>query len=63
MIILKHRFLLTNQGKLFKNTPWFVFCLFLFMYLIDLFVKSLPWGVDIHGSKISFYLNIQVIKA
>jgi len=26
--------------------------------LIYLFVKSLPWPLDIHGSKISFYRNI-----
>jgi len=42
---LRHRFLFTNQGKLRKecNVPW---------------DKSLPWPLDIHGSKISFYRNI-----
>jgi len=28
------------------------------MYLVLCFDKSLPWPVDIHGSKISFYRNI-----
>jgi len=25
---------------------------------LDIFVKSLPWPLDIHGSKLSFYRNI-----
>ncbi len=36
--------------------------LFLFVYL-DFFVKSLPWPIEIRGSKISFYRNIAKLCA
>jgi len=55
-IILRHRFLLTNQGKLFKRHT-LIWVLFMYLDLI-FFVKSLPWPLDIHGSKLSFYRNI-----
>jgi len=47
--------LMPSQGKLFKDIPWF--CV-LFMYLELIFVKSLPWPLDVYGSKLSFYYNI-----
>jgi len=37
-----------NQGKLLSNIE----------YLDLWFVKSLPWPIEIHGAKISFYRNI-----
>ena len=45
-----------NQGKLLKIYLDFVFCLCTLNYF--LLIKSLPWPLDIHGSKLSFYLNI-----
>jgi len=54
-IILRHRFLMINQGKLFNlcfvYVPWFIF-----------FVKSLPWSLDIHGSKLSFHRNMFLLQ-
>jgi len=69
-MILRHRFPLTNQGKLFKrhtlikvsylkDIPWFEFCLCTMIYF---FVNSLPWPLDIHGSELSFYCNIFLLK-
>jgi len=45
-------YVVTNQGKLLTKhkVPWFVVRLELTL--------ALPWPLDIHGSKISFYLNI-----
>ncbi len=45
----------TTKVSSLKNIPWFLFCLCALVYL---FVKSLPWPIEIHGSKIYFYLNI-----
>jgi len=46
---------MTNQDKLFKNIPGFMFFLSTLIYF---FVKSLPWPFDIHGAKLSFYRDI-----
>jgi len=55
MILIEPHVSLTNQGKLFKHTWKCFVCLFT---LINFFVKSLPWPLNIHGSKIYFYRNI-----
>jgi len=54
-MILRHRLLLTNRGKLFKKQT--LISAFL-RTLINFFVKSLPWPLDIRSSKIYFYRNI-----
>jgi len=40
-----HRFLLTSQGKLWKKHTL-------------IFLKSLPWLIEIHGPKIYFYRKV-----
>jgi len=42
---------MTSQGKI-QKTSLELFCLFIYLDLF--FVKSLPWPLDIHGSKMSF---------
>jgi len=46
---------MTTKVSSEKHTLNCFVCLFTLIYL---FVKSLPWPLDTHGSKISFYRNI-----
>jgi hypothetical protein len=48
-------FSMTNKVSSNKRTLNCFVCLFTLIYL---FVKSLPWPLDIHGSKIYFYIFI-----
>ncbi len=54
-IILRQRFLLTNQGKLLKKITWFVFCL---CTLISFFDSRHPWLKNIFLSQ---YLFIAIL--
>ncbi len=53
-IILSHMFQWPTKVSSKKT---YLELFYLFIYL-DFFVKSLPWPLDIHGSKIFFYRNI-----